>query len=280
MALPNTICMHRQSDPRLQCESKEATRDASMRPNACDAPSVYFGVAFSRFPARARTSLVGVARMRDFRYCAHPPFGVPSARFHGDSGFSRGSLFYQESGERVGSVIPTPTWRIRQGGPAYSDEGGTYGRRMLYLSVHVRVRHRGSSRQGVRPDIRRGARRHPGQGDRAGGRRLRGPQRAARRSRAGARGLRDHGHHRHGHRHRRDPHAGLRRRARHRARGAARHRLRPREVRLRLRHLRRAERHPRPEPRHRAGRRRELGGPARPGRAATPTSASARATRA
>ncbi|MFR1638718.1 MAG: hypothetical protein ACLSVD_05765 [Eggerthellaceae bacterium] len=45
---------------------------------------------------------------------------------------------------------------------------------------------------------------------------------------------------------------------RHRARGAARHRLRPREVRLRLRHLRRAERHPRPEPRHRAGRRREL----------------------
>ena len=214
----------------------------------------------------ANGAVVGVARMRGFLYCADGSFGVPSARFHGDSGFSHGSLFYQESGERVGSVIPTPTWRIRQGGPAYSDEGGTYGRRMLYLFVHVRVGHRGSSRQGVRPDIRRGARRHPGQGDRAGRRRLRGSQRAARRSRAGARGLRDHGHHRHGHRHRRDPHAGLRRRARHRARGAARHRLRPREVRLRLRHLRRAERHPRPEPRHRAGRRRELGGPARPGR--------------
>lgn len=65
--------------------------------------------AFSHFSA-ALCSLVGVARMRDFRYCAHPPFGVPSARFHGDSGFSHGSLFYQESGERVGSAIPTPTW--------------------------------------------------------------------------------------------------------------------------------------------------------------------------
>ena len=36
------------------------------------------------------------------------------------------------------------------------------------------------------------------------------PQRAARRSRAGALRLRDHGHHRHGHRHGRDPHAGIR----------------------------------------------------------------------
>ena len=83
--------------------------------------------------AHANGAVVGVARMRDFLYCADGSFRVPSARFHGDSGFSRGSLFYQESGERVGSEIPTPTWRIRQGGPAYSDEGGTYGRRMLYL---------------------------------------------------------------------------------------------------------------------------------------------------
>ena len=154
--------------------------------------------------------------------CAHAGLSLLRASsFRGTIGkvsrgfrlFARFSGFIKSLGERVGSVIPTPTWRIRQGGPAYSDEGGTYGRRMLYLFVHVRVGHRGSSRQGVRPDIRRGARRHPGQGDRAGGRRLRGPQRAARRSRAGARGLRDHGHHRHGHRHRRDPHAGLRRRA-------------------------------------------------------------------
>lgn len=31
---------------------------------------------------------------------------------------------YPESGERVGLLIPTPTWRISQGGPANSDEGG------------------------------------------------------------------------------------------------------------------------------------------------------------
>ena len=67
------------------------------------------------------------------------------------------------------------------------------------VSVHVRIRHRGPSRQGVRPDIRRRPRRHPGQGDRAGGRRATSRRTASPADPAQVRcACETHGHHGHG----------------------------------------------------------------------------------
>ena len=116
------------------------------------------------------------------------------------------------------------------------------------VPLHLRVRHRGPSRQDGRPDLGLDPRRRP----------RRGPARARR--------LRDAGHDRPRRRRRRDHDRDLRRHPAARPPEDPRDRLRPREVRLRRRDLRRDRRARRAVARHRAGRRRLLRGAARPGR--------------